>query len=124
MSSPFQQQFSNKSPFKPLHEAQSVIDPKYPGSKQELEQKQNEKSSSFVSNLPKWDGPTQAGNINEFNDHVLVGGGAKAGINLSKKIPSFLSKQAKKAKNLAIMFGDNIATTLLSNININKKEQK
>jgi len=124
MSSPFQQRFSNKSPFKPLHEAQSVIDPKYPGSRQEFEQKQAQRQKDFISSLPEWDGPTQTGAINEFNDHVLIGGGAKAGINLSKKIPSFLSKQAKKAKNLAIMFGDNIATTLLSNSNINKKEQK
>ena len=117
MGSPFQQRFSNKSPFKPLREAHSVIDPNYPGSKQEFEQKQNEKSSSFVSNLPKWDGPTQTGAINESNDHVLVGGAAKAGFNLSKKIPSLLSKQVKKAKNIAVNFADNIATTLLTNNN-------
>ena len=117
MSSPFQQQFSNKSPFKPLHEAQSVIDPKYPGSKQEFEQKQNEKQKKFISSLPKWDGPTQTGAINESNDHVLVGGAAKAGFNLSKKIPSLLSKQVKKAKNIAVNFADNIVTTLLPNNN-------
>ena len=117
MSSPFQQRFSNKSPFKPLHEAQSVIDPKYPGSKQEFEQKQNEKQKKFISSLRKWDGPTQTGAINEFNEHVIPGGTAKAGFNLSKKIPSFLSKQVKNAKNVAVNFADNIATTLLLNNN-------
>ena len=119
MSSPFQQRFSNKSPFKPLHEAQSVIDPKYPGSKQEFEQKQNEKQKKFISSLPKWNGPTQTGAIDEFNDHVLVGGlvggAAKTGFNLSKKIPSLLSKQVKKARNIAVNFADNIITTLLPN---------
>tara|TARA_R110000744_G_C18960743_1_gene516857 strand:- start:38 stop:439 length:402 start_codon:yes stop_codon:yes gene_type:complete len=131
MSSAFQQRFSNKSPLKqvkspgdPLHEAQSVIDPKYPGSRQEFEQKQAQGQKDFISSLPKWDGPTQTGAINEFNGHVLVGGGgAKAGINLSKKIPSFLSKQVKKAKALAVTFGDNIATTLLSNNNTNKRNK-
>jgi hypothetical protein len=117
MSSPFQQQFSNKSPFKPLHEAQSVIDPKYPGSKQEFEQKQIEKQKKFISSLPKWNGPTQTGVINESNHHVLAGGGAKAGINLSKKIPSFFGKQIKKAKNIAVNFADNVVTTLLPNNN-------
>ena len=113
MSSPFQQQFSNKSPFKPLHEAQSVIDPNYPGSKQEFEQKQNQKQKKFISSLPEWSGPTQTGALNEFNDHVLIGGSAKAGINLSKKAPSFISKFTKKAKNLAVNLADNIAIALL-----------
>ena len=117
MSSPFQQQFSNKSPFKPLHEAQSVIDPKYSGSKQEFEQKQAQRQKDFISSLPERDGPTETGAINQFNDHVLVGGAAKAGFNLSKKIPSLLSKQVKKAKNIAVNFADNIATTLLTNNN-------
>ena len=108
MSSPFQQQFSNKSPFKPSHEAQSVIDPKYPGSKQEFEQKKAQRQKDFISSLPEWTGPTQTGAINESNNHVLVGGAAKAGFNLSKKIPSLLSKQVKKAKNIAVNFADNI----------------
>ena len=117
MSSPFQQQFSNKSPFKPSHEAQSVIDPKYPGSKQEFEQKKAQRQKDFISSLPEWTGPTQTGAINESNDHILVGGAAKAGFNLSKKIPSLLSKQVKKAKNIAVNFADNIVTTLLPDNN-------
>ena len=117
MSSPFQQQFSNKSPFKPSHEAQSVIDPKYPGSKQEFEQKKAQRQKDFISSLPEWTGPTQTGAINESNNHVLVGGAAKAGFNLSKKIPSLLSKQVKKAKNIAVNFADNIVTTLLPDNN-------
>ena len=121
MSSPFQQQFSNKSPFKPLHEAQSIIDPTSfyndPWSKQEFEQKQAQRHKDFISSLPEWTGPTQTGAINESNDHILVGGAAKAGFNLSKKIPSLLSKQVKKAKNIAVNFADNIVTTLLPNNN-------
>jgi len=117
MSSPFQQQFSNKSPFKPLHEAQSITDSNYPGSKQEFEQKQAQRQKDFISSLPELTGPTQTGAINESNDHILVGGAAKAGFNLSKKIPSLLSKQVKKAKNIAANFADNIVTTLLPNNN-------
>jgi hypothetical protein len=118
MSSPFQQQFSNKSPFKPLHEAQSIMDPKYSGSKQEFEQKQNKKQKKFISSLPKGNGrPTQTGAINESNDHVLIGGTAKQAFNLSKKIPSLFSKQIKKAKNVATNFADNIVAALLPNSN-------
>tara|TARA_R110000787_G_scaffold97524_1_gene201151 strand:+ start:249 stop:605 length:357 start_codon:yes stop_codon:yes gene_type:complete len=118
MSSPFQQQFSNNSPFKPLHEAQSIIDPKYPGSKQEFEQKENKKQKKFISSLPKRDGrPTQTGAINESNDHVLIGSIASKGFNLSKKIPSLFSKQIKKVKNVATNFADNIVAALLPNSN-------
>jgi len=66
MSSPFQQSFSNKSPFKPLREAQGVIDPNYPGSKQEFEQKFNSKSPLLQSSITD---PTKEG-VEQLKDWV------------------------------------------------------
>ena len=114
MGAPFKQKFLNKSPITPgkkLHNASSIMDPKYPGSKQEYAAKINEKNKRFLQSFPKMkDFKMATGAINEVNELAFLGGGgARVGFNLSKRAPSLISKAFKKAKTAAINLADNIA---------------
>tara|TARA_R100000951_G_scaffold40240_1_gene34126 strand:- start:272 stop:652 length:381 start_codon:yes stop_codon:yes gene_type:complete len=114
MGSPFKQKFLNKSPITPgkkLHNASSIIDPKYPSSKQEYATKANKKNKDFFQSLPKYENrkiPT--GGVNEVNELAFLGGGgARVGFNLAKRAPSLISKAFKRSKTVAINLADNIA---------------
>ena len=114
MKSPFQQKFLNKSPITPgkkLHNASSIMDPKYLGSKQEYNAKINIKNKKFLQGLPKYKNRKIAtGNVNEVNDVAFLGGGgARVGFNIMKRAPSLISKIAKGGKKVALNLADNIA---------------